>query len=218
MPLGTIYTSEITSNPLKLPVIASPIIFLLHNLFWLSWLEVLVWQRKNKKIKYSESQSIQKYLEKPLLYNNRKFDIRMWAFINHKGDLFYYKHGYLRTSSDNYSLDNLKENYIHLTNNCLQKHGDKYGAHEEGNTISFDVFKHYLKEKFPNIPLDFDKHIIPRIKDMIIDCYLAGKSEINPRKRKNCFELLGFDFMIDEDFKVWLIEVTFNKALNLIDI
>jgi len=150
---------------------------------------------------------VQKYIEKPLLYDGRKFDIRIWAMITHKGELFYYKHGYIRTSSDFYTLDNLKENYIHLTNNCLQKHGEKYGIHEEGNTLSFENFKAFLKQKFPNIPIDFEHHIIPRIKDLIIDCYLAAKNEINIHRRKNCFEFLGFDFMIDEDFKVWLIEV-----------
>ena len=28
------------------------------------------------------------------------------------------------------------------------------------------------------------------------------------------FELLGFDFMIDEDMRVWLIEVNINPALH----
>ena len=32
--------------------------------------------------------------------------------------------------------------------------------------------------------------------------------------RKNQFELFGFDFMIDEDFNVWLIEVNTNPALG----
>lgn len=47
-----------------------------------------------------------------------------------------YKHGYLRTSSDIYTLDS-QNNYIHLTNNCLQKNGNNYGKHEDGNTVSY---------------------------------------------------------------------------------
>jgi hypothetical protein len=40
-----------------------------------------------------------------------------------------------------------------------------------------------------------------------------GKS-MNPQNRKNVFELFGFDFMIDEDLRVWLIEVNTNPYLG----
>jgi len=157
---------------------------------------------------------IQKYIEKPLLYKGRKFDIRMWAVMTWKGELYYYKHGYIRTSAEYYTLDS-KLNYVHLTNNCLQQFGDKYGAFEDGNTVEFPVFKQYLKETFPNVNIDFDTHIIQRIRDLMIDSFLSVKNELNPSKRKNCFELLGFDFLIDEDFRVWLIEVNTNPYLGI---
>lgn len=64
-----------------------------------------------------------------------------------------YKKGYLRTSSDDYSLSN-GNNYVHLTNNCLQKFGDNYGIHEEGNTIGFEAFQKYLDENFAQYGLN----------------------------------------------------------------
>ena len=33
--------------------------------------------------------------------------------------------------------------------------------------------------------------------------------------RKNSFEFLGYDFMIDEDLKVWLIEVNSSPSMDL---
>ena len=33
---------------------------------------------------------------------------------------------------------------------------------------------------------------------------------MNPNNRKNVFELFGFDFLLDEDFRVWLIECNTN--------
>ena len=157
---------------------------------------------------------VQKYIERPLLYCDRKFDIRMWAVMTCKGELFYYRQGYIRTSSDAYTLDS-KLNYVHLTNNCLQKYGEKYGTFEEGNTIGFAPFEQYVNEKYPQLKFSFQEHIIPRIKDLMIDSFLSVKSELNPSKRRNCFELLGFDFMIDEDFRTWLIEINTNPYLGV---
>lgn len=54
-----------------------------------------------------------------------------------------------------------------------------------------------------------------RIKDLMIDVYLSVRKTINPSKRKNSFELFGFDFLIDEDFRVWLIEVNTNPYLGI---
>jgi hypothetical protein len=62
---------------------------------------------------------IQKYIEKPLLFKGRKFDIRVWAVALSNHDYYFYDTGYLRTSSQDYTMDNLVDDYIHLTNNCL---------------------------------------------------------------------------------------------------
>jgi len=56
--------------------------------------------------------------------------------------------------------------------------------------------------------------IIPRIKDIIIDTFLSVKKKMNSNNRKNCFELFGFDFLLDEDFRTWLIEVNHNPLLG----
>lgn len=40
------------------------------------------------------------------------------------------------------------------------------------------------------------------------------KRKIDPQRRHHGFEVLGFDFMLDEDLKLYLIEVNDNPALN----
>ena len=52
-------------------------------------------------------------------------------------DIFYFKKGYLRTTSQEYNLSE-KEKLVHLTNNCLQKFGEAYGKHEDGNTLGYE--------------------------------------------------------------------------------
>lgn len=53
------------------------------------------------------------------------------------------------------------------------------------------------------------------MRAIIIDSYLAVRKLINSKKRKNCFELFGYDFLIDEDFRVWLLEINTNPYLGL---
>ena len=38
---------------------------------------------------------------------------------------------------------------------------------------------------------------------------------MNPNKRKDVFEFFGYDFLIDEDFRVWLIEVNTNPYFGI---
>lgn len=85
--------------------------------------------------------------------------------------------------------------------------------HEEGNVVSFEEFQQYLDEMYPQYNLDIQRHFISRMKDIAIDCYMSARNTMNPSKRKNCFEFFGFDFMIDEDFRVWLIEVNTNPQI-----
>lgn len=38
---------------------------------------------------------------------------------------------------------------------------------------------------------------------------------MNPSKLKNCFEIFGYDFMVDSAGGVWLLEVNTNPCLEL---
>ena len=55
---------------------------------------------------------------------------------------------------------------------------------------------------------------IPTIKKQIARSIFATKDLIDPMKRKHCFELFGYDFIIDEDLNTWMIEVNTNPCLE----
>jgi len=57
--------------------------------------------------------------------------------LNGKFKGYWYNEGYIRTSSIRFDINNLKNIYIHLTNDAIQNKGRSYGRHEIGNKLSF---------------------------------------------------------------------------------
>jgi hypothetical protein len=63
----------------------------------------------------------------------------VWVFINYDGGVYFFKEGYLRTSSSEFSIDpnNPDHQFVHLTNNAVQKYAENYGSFEDGNQMSY---------------------------------------------------------------------------------
>ncbi|OMJ71384.1 hypothetical protein SteCoe_30394 [Stentor coeruleus] len=167
--------------------------------------------------KHQRTYIIQKYIYRPLLYKNRKFDIRCYALItcyNSNLQGFFYKDGYLRTSVAEFSLENAKNKFIHLTNDAVQKKSSEYGKYEDGNKLSYPEFQEYLETIYGK-SVNFFENILPGIKNLVKDSIQSTYKKLNPKDRLHTFEILGYDFMIDEFFKPWLIEVNTNPCLAL---
>ena len=110
---------------------------------------------------------IQKYIERPLLINKRKFDIRMYGLltsINGVLNGYFYEEGYLRTSSKEFTLKNLSKKTIHLTNDAVQNKAEDYGKYEAGNKLSFADLNKYLETNYSDLHVDFYRDILPQIK------------------------------------------------------
>ena len=66
---------------------------------------------------------VQEYIQNPLLFKGRKFDLRCYALVTKFGSKFsvyWYKKGYARTSSYDFDLGNIDNLMIHLTNEAVQ--------------------------------------------------------------------------------------------------
>ena len=63
----------------------------------------------------------QKYIERPLLLNNKKFDLRVWVIVPCWNPLQvnFYKQCYVRFATSDYDPNNLKNLFSHLTNNSI---------------------------------------------------------------------------------------------------
>lgn len=135
---------------------------------------------------------IQKYIDHPLLINNRKFDFRCYGIltaINGYQKGYFYDDAYIRTSCKEFDIDNLQNKFIHLTNDAVQKRSEDYGKFENGNKVSLQDFQKYLKQEFPEMKIDFFKHIMPQIKKLVTDTFRAAYGRIDPLKLNNTFEV-----------------------------
>lgn len=179
---------------------------------------------QGRDVHHGDKWVIQKYISKPLLIGGRnwanspqrKFDIRMYALAqvvdgqHFRG--YFYKEGYVRTSSYEFSATDLEDRGIHLTNDAVQNKSKDYGRYESGNKISFKDFAQYLRDRKG---MDFHSAVLPAMKAAVRDTLDALWSNIQmSRSVINQFELFGYDFMLDEDGKVYLIEVNTNPCLD----
>ena len=152
---------------------------------------------------------IQKYIEKPLCYNGRKCDMRLWAMLTWDFNLYLFKEGHFKATSLPYDV-NSQDSYVHLTNYSVQKSNINFAKFETGNEISFADFEYSLNNK-----INVKKDLLPRVKEIIIHSMKSVCGKINKLERKICFEIFGYDFMFDEYFNPFLLEVNTNPGLEI---
>ena len=59
------------------------------------------------------------------------------------------------------------------------------------------------------------RDLFPVMERLVTDSFRAVHNKIDPKRNQNGFEIFGFDFMIDENFKVYLIECNTNPCLEI---
>ncbi|XP_014487974.1 PREDICTED: tubulin glycylase 3A-like isoform X3 [Dinoponera quadriceps] len=195
----------------------------------------------NQATKESTQYVIQKYIERPLLVHKTKIDIRQWFLITNMQPLivWMYKDILIRFASKDFTLSNFHES-IHLCNTTVQL---KYRKLPRRNPDipkelhwNLQDFKDYLQCLFLEFffsravvsrtidrsiccwfrsrdqELAWEKTIEPGIKQNLIGTLLA--SQDNMMNRKNSFQLYGADFVVADDFSVWLLEINTNPRLH----
>ena len=81
--------------------------------------------------------------------------------------------------------------------------------------MSLSDFQRYLKGAYPTYNIDIKRDLMPQIRKLVTDSYRAAYGKIDPGRLHNTFELFGYDFMLDEDFRLYLIEVNTNPCLEM---
>ncbi|XP_052822444.1 tubulin monoglycylase TTLL3 isoform X1 [Octopus bimaculoides] len=165
-------------------------------------------------IKKESKYVIQKYIERPLLIYNCKFDIRQWFLVTDWNPLtvWFYKDCYLRFCSQQFTLNDFNAS-IHLCNNVIQrnyKNGPRAKELPENNMWTHHQFKNYLRMQ-SSTDL-WEESIYPKIKKAIICSVIVSQELVETRK--GSFELYGADFMLSDDYIPWLIEINSNPSMQ----
>eukprot|EP00055_Hartaetosiga_balthica_P015591 m.92991 g.92991 ORF g.92991 m.92991 type:complete len:439 (-) comp8904_c2_seq5:3832-5148(-) len=155
---------------------------------------------------------ISKYLDRPFLMGGKKFDMRLYVLVTSFRPLRAYmsRHGFCRfcTVKYNASTSSYDDMFIHLTNVSLQKHSGEYNS-IHGGKWTFENFKLVIESKYGR------KVYQKMMDDIHWVIYQSLKSVQNVMiNDRHCFELYGFDIIIDDDMKPWLIEVNASPSLS----
>lgn len=135
---------------------------------------------------------LQKYINNPFLIDNKKFDVRILVAI--KGDGTYYVNfnGIMRFCHKNYS--DKFDKYSHLTNVSIQR-----------NKYNLKLNRRFKKFQYYKLSKNKIKIIIEDIIEMFFNKYPSTKYN---------YGIFGFDFLIDSDLNVFLLEINSSPSFR----
>ncbi|CCW64978.1 unnamed protein product [Phytomonas sp. EM1] len=155
---------------------------------------------------------VSRYIANPLLIGGKKFDLRLYVLVTSFKPLVAYFHraGFARFCATKYVGDQTSGHHLgsHLTNVALQK-GDKHYNTTHGGKWSLKNFLLYVQAHYgPYIASSLSL----RIEFLIFHSLQAVSSVM--LNDKHCFELYGYDILIDENVMPHLIEVNASPSLS----
>lgn len=168
---------------------------------------------------------VSKYIADPLCIDGHKCDVRLYVVVTSFDPLliYLYEEGLVRLATVKYdkTAENLWNPCMHLCNYSINKyHSDYIKASENdediGHKWTFSALLRHLKSQGSDTA-----SLMQAIEDVIIKSILSCSQSIVSACRmfvpnsSNCFELYGFDILIDNTLKPWLLEVNLSPSLGI---
>lgn len=178
-----------------------------------------------KDIKPEKNVLIQRYIRDPHLINGYKYDIRVYVALTSLDPLrvYVYKEGLVRLATEKYTEDgeDLKRRCMHLTNYTInsKREGFTMGESATEDNVGFKWSLSALRRHFEEQGLDYG-NVWSQIKAIVTKTMMAVEGPMNTKfkmlvqHRRTCFEVFGFDIMLDSKLRAWLIEVNTGPSLS----
>ncbi|XP_053250657.1 probable tubulin polyglutamylase TTLL9 isoform X1 [Podarcis raffonei] len=157
-----------------------------------------------------ENYVAQRYIENPYLVGGRKFDLRVYVLVMSYIPLkaWLYRDGFARFSNTRFTLNTIDDHYVHLTNVAVQKTAPDYDP-EKGCKWMIQKFRLYLTAKHGAEAVE---NLFAEMDNIFIKSLQSVQKVII--SDKHCFELYGYDILIDQNLKPWLLEVNASPSLT----
>lgn len=172
-----------------------------------------------------ETVVVSRYVQDPLLIQGYKFDLRVYVLVTSYDPLkaYIYREGLTRFASAPYSTqeEHMQDAFRHLTNYSVNKNSNIFVENSDmradnvGHKWSLSALNKHLRCVGVDVNLMW-----VRIMDLIVKTLLSVEPAISSRtkqltgNRENCFELYGFDVLVDSDLKPWLLEVNLSPSMQ----
>eukprot|EP00057_Strongylocentrotus_purpuratus_P028024 XP_011682498.1 PREDICTED: tubulin polyglutamylase TTLL4 isoform X4 [Strongylocentrotus purpuratus] len=167
---------------------------------------------------------VQRYLAKPYLINGSKFDLRIYVYVSSFDPLrvYIFTNGLARFATMKYSssMKSLSNRFMHLTNYSINKKNADFTPNSD--SMACEGHKWSLKALWGFMQRDGidTKAVWESIKDVIVKTMVCAESQVNSMIKANCksrfsaHELFGFDIMLDETLRPWILEVNISPSLH----
>ncbi|CAH2292857.1 tubulin polyglutamylase TTLL5 [Pelobates cultripes] len=176
------------------------------------------------QINRTEKLLVSRYIKNPLLVDGFKFDLRLFVLVTSYDPLiiYLYEEGLTRFATNKYkpTEENMKNIYMHLTNTSINKANANYvrstnpEVENHGSLWSMGALLRHLKERGKDTAM-----LMSKIEELVIKTIISAEGSIASvfqgklADRRKCFELYGFDVLLDETLKPWLLEVNLMPSL-----
>ena len=137
---------------------------------------------------------IQDYIDNPLLFNNKKFHFRIYIiYVQTENSTTAYlsKNGFIYTANKEFESDTFDPNIV------------LSGENSKNNVfyIPEDFTRSFGKQVWDNM-------VFPQIVKITRETIRSTVEHLKcPAKKQKCFKILGYDILINNDFKCFLAEI-----------
>ncbi|KAK0152600.1 Tubulin polyglutamylase TTLL11 [Merluccius polli] len=170
---------------------------------------------------------VQEYVQRPLLIDKLKFDIRLYVLVKSLEPLQIYiaKEGLTRFCTEPYqepNQKNLSHVFMHLTNYSLNVQSGNFvhsDSQSTGSKRTFSSVLYRLASKGVDIKKvwsDVISLVIKTVIALVPELKVHYQADIPPGKPgPTCFQILGFDILLTKNLKPVLLEVNSNPSMRI---
>lgn len=157
-----------------------------------------------------EAYLAQRYIDNPHLVGGKKYDLRLYVLVTSYAPLtvWLYRSGFARFCHHKYTTKDIENTFVHVTNVAVQKTNPKY-SNQSGCKWGMRSLKQYLLSTVGEAATN---KCLGDIQSLLMRTLQAVQKIM--MNDKHCFELYGYDILLDDTLRPWLIESNSSPSLT----